>query len=52
MPGIEWKKMAGMRDWLTHVYDRVDPDIVWGVVETRIPELLRALRAFQDENKA
>ena len=52
MPGIEWKKMAGMRDWLTHVYDRVDPDIVWTVVETKIPELLRTLRAFQDENKA
>ena len=28
MPAIEWKKMAGMRDWLTNVYDRVDPDIV------------------------
>jgi uncharacterized protein with HEPN domain len=52
MPGIEWKKMAGMRDWLTHVYDRVDPDTVWTVVEAKIPELLRTLRAYQDENKA
>ena len=52
MPGIEWKKMGGMRDWLTHVYDRVDPDTVWTVVETKIPELLRTLRAYQDENKA
>ena len=52
MPGIEWKKMAGMRDWLAHVYYRINPDIVWGVIETKIPELLRALRAFKDENKA
>ena len=50
MPGIEWKKIAGMRDWLSHVYYRVDPDIVGEVVETSIPELLRTLQAFQDEN--
>ena len=51
MPGIEWKKIAGMRDWLSHVYHRVDPDIVWDAVETKIPELLRTLRAFQDETR-
>ena len=49
MPGIEWKKIAGMRDWLVHVYHRVDPEIVWNAVETEIPELLRTLRAFQDQ---
>ncbi|AGA25216.1 HepT-like ribonuclease domain-containing protein [Singulisphaera acidiphila] len=50
MPGIEWKKIAGMRDWLSHVYYRVDPDIVWDAVETKVPELLRTLQAFKDEN--
>ncbi len=49
MPGIEWKKIAGMRDWLSHVYYRVDPDIVWDVVETKIPELLRAIQSFKGE---
>ncbi len=34
MPAIEWKKIAGMRDWLSHVYYRVDPDIVAEVVES------------------
>jgi uncharacterized protein with HEPN domain len=24
MTSIEWKKIAGMRDWLSHVYYRVD----------------------------
>jgi uncharacterized protein with HEPN domain len=52
MPGIEWKKIAGMRDWLWHVYHSVDPDIVWEVVETKIPELLRAVRGFKDEDQA
>jgi uncharacterized protein with HEPN domain len=51
MPGIEWKKIAGMRDWLSHVYYRVDPDIVWEVVTTKVPELLRTLQAFKDENQ-
>ncbi|MGP0065448.1 MAG: DUF86 domain-containing protein [Isosphaeraceae bacterium] len=51
MPGIEWKKIAGMRDWLSHVYYRVDPDIVWEVVTTKVPELLRTLQTFKDENQ-
>ena len=28
MPGIAWKKIAGMRDWISHVYYRVDDEIV------------------------
>ena len=52
MPGIEWRKIAGMRDWLSHVYHSVDPDIVWEVVEAKIPELLRAVQGFMDEGKA
>jgi uncharacterized protein with HEPN domain len=50
-PGIEWKKIAGMRDWLSHIYHRVDPDIVWDVVATKIPELLRAIQGFQGEGQ-
>lgn len=50
MPGIAWKDIAGMRDWISHVYYRVDDEIVWNAVETKIPELLRTLRAFKDEN--
>jgi uncharacterized protein with HEPN domain len=49
MPDIEWKKIAGMRDWLSHVYYRVDPDIVWDVVATKIPELLKAIQDAQSK---
>jgi uncharacterized protein with HEPN domain len=51
MPGIEWKKIAGMRDWISHVYYRVDLDIVWDAVENKVPDLLRALQAFKDRNQ-
>jgi uncharacterized protein with HEPN domain len=47
MPGIEWKKIAGMRDWISHTYYRVDDDIVWDAVATKVPELLRTLRDFK-----
>jgi uncharacterized protein with HEPN domain len=43
-PDIPWKDMAGMRDRVTHGYDRVDLDIVWDVVQFRIPELIHLLQ--------
>jgi len=51
MPGIEWKKIAGMRDWISHVYYRVDDAIVWDTVETKVPKLLRTLQIFKTENQ-
>ena len=51
MPVIDWKKIAGMRDMLSHVYFRVDPNVVWDVVENKIPELLRSIRLFQDQDQ-
>jgi uncharacterized protein with HEPN domain len=49
IPGIEWKKIAGIRDWISHIDCKVDDDIVWDVVENKIPELLRTVQALKEE---
>ena len=48
MPSIEWTKIAGMRDWLAHAYFQVNADIVWDVIEHKLPELEQAIQTFND----
>ena len=43
-PEIAWRDIAGLRDIIVHEYFGLDLDIVWDVVENRVPILLVQLR--------
>ena len=38
-PEIEWKKMAQTRDRVIHHYFGVDYDIIWDIIQAKLPEL-------------
>jgi uncharacterized protein with HEPN domain len=42
-PEIAWKQIAGMRDKVTHQYDRVKLEVVWQAVQLDIPDLIEKI---------
>ena len=46
-PGLGWRNIRGIGNWLRHRYDRVDIETVWNTVIDDLPQLrsgvLRAL---------
>ena len=45
-PDIDWKAIAGTRDRLIHDYVGVDYEIVWDIMQKKIPHLENALNAL------
>lgn len=50
LPDIEWRKVAGLRDMLAHVYFGIDNDILWDVVQNKVPQLAKVVSAFINKN--
>lgn len=46
MPNVEWKAIVGLRNVIVHRYFAIDNEIVWDIVQRKIPELERELKAF------
>jgi uncharacterized protein with HEPN domain len=47
-PEIPWKKMAGMRDKLTHAYFGIDLEIIWKVVSEEIIRIKPGILKIKD----
>ena len=44
-PEIPWKDLIGLRNVISHQYDKVDYEAIYGIVRNRLSELLRLLEA-------
>lgn len=52
LPDIEWRKAAGLRDMLAHAYFGIDDDILWDVVQNKVPQLAKAINAFLNNKQS
>ena len=51
-PEIEWKKIMGMRDIISHHYFDVDAEVIYDVCENHVEDLAATIRKMLDEINA
>jgi uncharacterized protein with HEPN domain len=42
-PGVPWRDIRGIGNWLRHQYDRVEVEIVWNTIQDDLPPLKAAV---------
>jgi uncharacterized protein with HEPN domain len=49
-PEISWPEVIGLRNRLVHAYDRIDFDILWGIVSDDLPQLIGSLEQIVEKD--
>lgn len=42
-PGVPWRDIRGIGNWLRHQYDRVNVELVWNTIQDDLPPLKAAV---------
>jgi uncharacterized protein with HEPN domain len=48
-PSVDWQKIGGLRDVLIHQYFGIDVDILWDVIQNKLPALEVSVSALLHE---
>ncbi len=48
-PQIEWKKIKGIRDFISHHYFDLDAEVIFGICKNNIADLLAVLQQMQND---
>ena len=51
-PEIEWKKIKGIRDFISHHYFDLDAEVIFSICQNNIDDLLLTLRNIQKDLSA
>jgi uncharacterized protein with HEPN domain len=43
-PDVAWRKIAGLRDIITHQYFNLQPDILWSIIQDNLPLLQSSIQ--------
>lgn len=48
-PQIEWKKIKGIRDFISHHYFDLDAEVIYGICKNNISDVLEVLKQMQND---
>jgi uncharacterized protein with HEPN domain len=48
-PNVDWKGAMGIRDIIAHHYFDLDAEIVFNVVKTKLPDMLKTIRQIKQD---